>query len=431
MGTIQMSQQEVSRLEIVQRVKNKQLKQCKAAKMLKIGIRQVKRLVRAYRQQGALGLVSRKRDKPGNRRTPEARRLQAVDLIRTHYSDFGPLLAQEQLEERHGLRFSVETVRQWMMGDGLWVAKKAPKAVIKQMRERRACWGELVQADGSPHDWFEGRGASCTLLVFIDDATSQVMWLQFVESETTFAYMNALRSYLKQYGKPLSLYTDKLGVFRVNHPSPASGTGRTQFGRACDELGIELLAANSPQAKGRVERVNQTLQDRLIKAMRLAGINNAEQGNVFLPSYLAKHNPKFAVVPKDLRDAHRVVTETELELDFILCWKEVRTLSKNLEFSFNSLLYQIQTQGHGYRLRHSKVTVCELPTGVVRVFREGKELLYKTYTRQQRVVEVVGAKELNRVLDWRLPKPYSPHATHPWKRWNPNTKASRERAVVG
>jgi hypothetical protein len=329
------------------------------------------------------------------------------------------------LLERDSLKFSVETIRQWMIADGLRKAKRAPKAVIKQLRERRDCFGELVQVDGSPHDWFEGRGPKCVLLVFIDDATSKVVAARFVEAETTFNYMELARAYFKQYGKPVAFYSDRLGVFKVNHPDPKSGTGLTQFGRACEELYIELITANSPQAKGRVERVNKTFQDRLVKMMRLAGVNNAEEGNLFLPEHLKKHNLKFGVIPKLLEDAHRVLVETETELDFIFCARHTRTVSKNLEFSFQNLVYQIQTEGQGYRLRHAKVKVCELPTGVIRVFREGKELFYKTYTKQQRVAQVVSSKELNRVIDWRLRQPHKPSAEHPWRSLNSDTRANR------
>lgn len=393
--------------------------------MLDISTRQIRRLLRNYRLAGAEGLTSKRRGKASNNRISEGHRLQAMNLVKIHYVDFGPTLASEMLLERDGLKFSVETVRRWMIADGLWKAKKAPLAIIKPLRERRSCFGELVQVDGSPHDWFEGRGPACTLLVFIDDATSQVLAARFVGAETTFDYMRLARVYFEKFGKPVSLYTDKLGVFKVNHPDPKSGTGLTQFGRACEELDIELITANTPQAKGRVERVNQTLQDRLVKAMRLAGVNNAEEGNLFLPGYLEKHNQKFGVVPKLSEDAHRTLIETREELDFIFCKKHERKLSKNLEFTFNKLLYQIQTEGQGYRLRHAEVKICELPTSVVHVFREKKELTYKTYTKQQRVAQVVSSKELNRVIDLRLRKVYKPKEGHPWKRYGLDVRVNR------
>ena len=430
MGTIQMSKQEVSRLEVIQRVKSKQLKQSKAAKMLNVSTRQIRRLLRNYRTTGAEGLTSKRRGKVSNHRISETSRLQAMNLVRVYYADFGPTLASEMLLERDGLKFSVGTVRRWMIAEDLWKTKKAPKAVIKQLRERRDCFGELVQIDGSPHDWFEGRGPKCVLLVFIDDATSKVVAARFVKTETTFNYMKLARAYFKQYGKPAAFYSDRFSVFKVNHPDPKSGTGLTQFGRACEEVEIELITANTPQAKGRVERVNKTFQDRLVKMLRLAGVNNAEEGNIFLPGHLAKHNLRFEVIPKLLEDAHRILIETETELDFIFCKRYTRKLSKNLEFTFHKLVYQIQTEGQGYRLRHAVVKVCELPTGLVRVFREGKELVYKTYTKQQRVAQVASSKEVNHVVDLRLRKPYKPSAGHPWRRLNSDTKANRVAPVA-
>ena len=220
---------------------------------------------------GAAGLISKRRGRPSNNRLPEKTINKARQLLRSRYHDFGPTLAAEKLAIE-GVSLSVETVRQLLIREGLWKAKRVRRAVIHQLRERRARLGELVQIDGSPHDWFEGRAPKCTLLVFVDDATSRLMYLQFVEAETTFNYFAAVRSYLTEFGKPLAFYSDKFGVFRVNIPNALSGTGLTQFGRALKELDIELICAHSPQAKGRVERANQTLQDRLTKELRLRGL---------------------------------------------------------------------------------------------------------------------------------------------------------------
>lgn len=255
-----MSQPELSRLEVIQRVKRKTLKQRQAAELLSVSVRQVKRLCRAYQAGGASALISRQRGRPSNNRLPEKTTKKARQLLRTRYHDFGPTLATEKLAIE-GVSLSVETVRQLLMAEGLWQPRRARRAVIHQLRERRARLGELVQIDGSPHDWFEGRAPKCTLLVFVDDATSRLMHLQFVEAETTFNYFAAVRSYITCFGKPLAFYSDKFSVFRVNIPNALSGTGLTQFGRGMKELEIELICAHSPQAKGRVERANQTLQD--------------------------------------------------------------------------------------------------------------------------------------------------------------------------
>jgi hypothetical protein len=236
------------------------------------------------------------------------------------------------------------------------------RVVIHQLRERRPRLGELVQIDGSPHDWFEGRAPKCTLLVFVDDATSRLMYLQFVEAETTFNYFAGVRSYITAFGKPLAFYSDKFGVFRVNMPNPLSGTGLTQFGRALKELDIELICAHSPQAKGRVERANQTLQDRLTKELRLGGISSLEQANAYLPEFIAAYNKRFAVAPRSTESAHRSLSKGA-DLDRILTLCERRTLSKNLTLSYNNVIYQIKTKRCAYTMRQAHVEVRERHPG--------------------------------------------------------------------
>jgi len=284
-----MSQPELTRLEVIQRVKRKTLKQRQAAELLSISVRQVKRLCKAFQASGAAGLISKRRGQPSNNRLPEKTINKARQLLRRRYPDFGPTLATEKLSIE-GVSLSVETVRQLLIGEGLWRAKSVHRPVIHQLRERRARLGELVQIDGSPHDWFEGRAPKCTLLVFVDDATSRLMYLQFVAAETTFNYFAGVRSYITAFGKPLAFYSDKFGVFRVNIPNALSGTGLTQFGRALKELQIELICAHSPQAKGRVERANQTLQDRLTKELRLRGLDTVAAANAYLPEFIADYN---------------------------------------------------------------------------------------------------------------------------------------------
>ena len=211
-----MSQKELTRLEVMQGIEKKTLKQQEAAEMLRISLRHVKRLLRAYRQSGAEGLVSKRRGKPSNNQLKAEVKQQAIDLIYSQYHDFGPTLAHEKLTEKHGLKLSVETVRKLMITEGLWKPKKARKLVVHQMRERRACRGELVQLDGSPHQWFEERGEVCTLLVYINDATGRLMELYFTPSETTFSYFAATQRYLTRNGKPVAFYSDKNSIFKVN-----------------------------------------------------------------------------------------------------------------------------------------------------------------------------------------------------------------------
>ena len=340
---LEMSTKELSRLEVMQRLSKKQMSQSEAGTILGLRGRQIKRLLKAYRQQGAVGLVSKQRGRKSNNRLSEDVKKQALNLLKTKYRGFGPTLAHEKLVEREKLKLSDESVRKLMIEEGLWKARKAKKVVVHQLRERRACFGELVQIDGSPHDWFEGRAEPCVLLVFIDDATGKLVQLRFVESESFFSYCEAAAGYFRQSGKPVAFYSDKNSIFRVNQPSVAAHTDLTQFGRALLELDIQIICANTPQAKGRVERVLQTLQDRLPKEMRLRQIDNWAAGNAYLPEFLQEFNQRFAEPPRSSVDAHRPLTAKE-DLAQILTWQETRSLSKNLTLQFEKVVYQIQTE---------------------------------------------------------------------------------------
>ena len=330
----------------------KRMKQKAAAELLGVSERQVKRLLRRYRQQGARGLVSKRRGKPSNNQMAEETKRKVLDLLKGKYKGFGPTLACEKLVEVEGLKISDESVRQMMLAEGLWKAKRARKLEVHQMRERRACFGELEQMDGTDHDWFEGRAERCTLLVMIDDATGQLGALLFVPEESFFGYCGLLRQYLAAHGRPAGLYTDKHGIFRVNIPNAGSGDNLTQFGRAMQSLEIPILCANTPQAKGRVERVNQTLQDRLVKEMRLRKISTMQQGNAYLPEFIADFNSRFQVPPRSSLDVHRPLLKHH-DLDQILAWQETRIISKNLTVQFKNVVYQIQTDRPTYALHNS------------------------------------------------------------------------------
>jgi len=299
MAVLSVSDGELRRLEVLRDVDRGGLPVRAAAQLLGRSERQVWRLLREFRAAGAVGLVSKKRGRPSNRRTAAAVRAAALWIVRQKYADFGPTLAAEKLAAEHGFSFSSETLRKWMIADGLWRDRKQRKS-IHQPRRRRDCIGELVQVDGSEHWWFEDRGPQCTLLVFVDDATSRLMHLQFVESESTFAYFHAARAYLEAWGKPVAFYSDKHGVFRVNHPGALGGDGMTQFGRALHALNIDIICANSSPAKGRVERANKTLQDRLVKELRLAGAATLAEGNALLPVFIADYNARLAKPPEFL-----------------------------------------------------------------------------------------------------------------------------------
>jgi len=408
-----MSNRELTRLEVMQRLKDKRLRQKEAARMLGISTRQVKRLWQAYRKRGAKGLVSQRRGKPSNNRLEAGVKQQALDMIKEKYEDFGPTLAHEKLTEVHKLQISRESVRRMMIEEGLWKPKRAKKPPVHQMRERRACFGELVQIDGSDHDWFEGRGPRCSLLVLMDDATGQLMELWFVAHESFFGYCEAVRHYFERCGKPVAFYSDKHGIFRVNNEQTVGlGSGMTQFGRAMQELDIQIICANSPQAKGRVERANQTLQDRLVKELRLRGISDMDSANAYLPEFREDFNRRFAVAPRSTHDAHRPLLKTE-NLEVILTRQKTGLLSKNLTVQANKIIYQIQSDRPDYTLRHAQVTVCENAKGEVTILYKNKPLSYTLYHKPPRQAEVVDTK----TLDYQIKTPKPPAPDHPWRQY--------------
>ena len=409
-GQVTMSDKEVTRLKVMQRLEEKRIKQSEAAKMLKISERHVRRILRSYRQTGAAGLVSKRRGKPSNNQLKGEVKQQALDLIYSYYHDFGPTLVHEKLTERHGLEMSRETVRQLMIAEGIWKPKRAKKLVVHQMRERRACLGELVQLDGSPHKWFEERGPACTLLVYVDDATSRLMELYFSKGETTFSYFAATRRYMARHGKPVTFYSDKNSIFRVNISNALTGSGMTQFGRAMKELDIEIICANTPQAKGRVERAIQVMQDRLVKEMRLREISSIAAANEYAAEFMEDYNARFAEQPRSSHDMHRTLLPNEdLERNFTL--QEQRILSKNLTLQYKKVVYQVQTSRPSYAMRKAPVTVCEREEDQIEILYKGHPLDYTIYQKQQRQADVVPSKS----IDAKLKKPHKPAKDHPWR----------------
>ena len=262
MAVVSISKQEFSRLEVLLRVQSGGLRVADACELIGLQQHQVFRLLHGLKQDGAASLLSKHRGKPSNHRLPAEVRTLALSIVRERYADFGPTLAAEKLAEHHGCTVSHETLRGWMIAAGLWQDRRHRLPSPHQPRRRRDCLGELVQIDGSEHAWFEDRAPKCTLLGFIDDATSRLQKLRFVASESAFDYFRTTRAYLEEHGKPVAFYSDKHGIFRVNSKDAVGGEGVTQFGRALLALNIDIICANSPQAKGRVERAFGTLQDR-------------------------------------------------------------------------------------------------------------------------------------------------------------------------
>ncbi|SOY78164.1 transposase [Cupriavidus taiwanensis] len=397
--TITMSMQELDRCKVIQAVVEDGLMVWRAAEKLGISKRQVERLAQRYRQDGARGLVSRKWGQPGHHQLPPGLESRVRGLIRDSYADFGPTLATEKLRERHGIEISPACVRRIMIDAGFWVPRKLRPPKVHQPRNRRACLGELVQIDGSDHAWFEDRAPACTLLVYVDDATGKLMQLQFVPTESTPAYFSATRAYVERHGKPMAFYSDKFSVFRVNARDSAEGRGYTQFGRALFELNIDILCANSSPAKGRVERMNGTLQDRLVKELRLRGISTMAAANAFAPHFIADFNARFAKEPKSEFDAHRPLRGDE-DLERIFSWREWRKVSQSLTLQYDKVLYLLEDRPEHRRLIHRYLEVAEYPDGRIELWADGASLPYTTYDRLGAIDQgaIVEHKRLGHVL---------------------------------
>jgi transposase len=399
MTVITMSRNELTRLRVLIDVGDGRLSVEDATGLIGVGRRQIYRLLGAFRARGPEGLISRKRGRPSNRALGAVFRETVLAIVRERYADFGPTLAAEKLSEVHGLGLGVETLRQWMIGTGLWVRRKDRLKRIHQPRVRRDCLGELVQIDGSEHWWFEDRGPQSTLLVYVDDATSRLMHLKFVETESTFDYFQATREYLEAHGKPVAFYSDKHGVFRVNHEGAIGGDGMTQFGRALHALNIDIICANSSQAKGRVERANKTLQDRLVKELRLRGVSTIAAGNEFLPGFLADYNIRFGKEPRNPKDLHRPLSADD-DLTDVLAWREERTVSTSLTLQYDKVVFLLEPNEITRELRRKRVTVVDYPDGRLAIRYRGLDLPYRTFDKLRQVSQatIVENKHLGAVL---------------------------------
>lgn len=391
MEIIQMSKKELKRGEIMSKVMEGRLKRKEASQLLKLSLRQTYRLCKKYRKEGLLGLAHKNRGKPGNKKINSNTRKRVLELIQTKYPDFGPQLIKEQLEERHHLHLSREWIRKLMIQENLWEVNKRKNLPLYQRRERRPQEGELIQIDGSYEKWFEDRGPKCCLINMIDDATGKLQELRFVNHESTENYFKVIRTYLENHKRPLAIYSDRHMIFK----SPKEN--KTQFGRALKELDIELIHANSPQAKGRVERSFSTLQDRLIKIMRLEGISSMEEGNKFLKKFKEDYNKRFGRIPKSKENAHRELPEG-IKLDYILCRKEKRKISKNLTIQHQHKTYQLIPKGNKRRLIGKTILLYEMRDKVALEYM-GDYYDYTIYEEQPYVKTVMDRKRIEAFLD--------------------------------
>ncbi len=404
---IMLSLKELKRLKVIQDVINKRITQVSAAAIIGLSERQIGRLTKAVRKEGDRGIVHKSRGKTSNRKTAEETRDNVLRLYREKYHDFGPTLASEKLKEEDGIRISEETLRNWLIKEGIWKSKRKRKP-HRQWRERKECFGEMVQMDGSHHDWLEGRGPKLVLMAYIDDATSRV-FARFYDYEGTMPAMDSFRLYVEENGLPQSLYADKHSTYKsqrkltIEEELEGIEEPLSQFERALDELGVEMIHAHSPQAKGRIERLFSTFQDRVIKEMRLKGIKTKEEANEFLKSYLPEYNRRFSRHPANETDVH-IRPPEELNLNNYLCIKTERTLRKDNTISHESKLYQI-----GKRVNTSKVLVEEHIDGTLRITNKGLLLRYKEIKERPK------KEERKKTLKPR--KRYIPPKDHPWRRY--------------
>ncbi len=408
--TVTMSAKELRRVHVLRQLREKRITQREAGAMLRLTDRQIRRLLGRVNAEGDEGLVHRGRGKPSNRRIPEKRKMKGLELYEERYGDFGPTLAVEKLAERDGLTLSAETLRGWLMAKGVTHFRRRRRP-HRAWRARKAHMGELVQLDGSHHDWLEGRGPRCVLMAYIDDASSRV-FARFYAYEGTIPALDSLGRYVKQYGIPLAVYTDK----HTTYKSPAQPTvdeqlageqPLSQFERSLAELGVELIHAHSPQAKGRIERLFSTFQDRLIKELRLAGIATLSAANRFLDTYLPTYNQRFAVQPAQPADLHRPRLPRG-HLDRILCIQTTRVLRRDWTVAHNGHLYQIHDH-----VRTTHVMVEERVEGTLRLTHHGRALAFHPIA----VRPVSAATATPRP---RFHHPVTPKPTHPWRnRWRP------------
>lgn len=412
---ISMSKKELSRLQELQNAHEKRQTLSQAADNLGLSLRQVKRLSKRLKTGGPKGLISKRIGKPSNHQLPSGLKEVVRGLIEDNYADFGPTLAHEYLVEKHGLPISVSSVRNIMIEHGIWLQKARRRLRVFQLRPRRPREGELVQVDAVEDDWFEGRGPYCTLLSYVDDATSKIMMLKFARSENIFDYFDATREYIEKHGRPQTLYPDKHSVFRVNRDGALNSTGMTQFGRAMAELDIQLICANTPQAKGRVERRHRDLLDRLKKAMRLHKINTLEEANAFLPTFIDDFNRRFAKPPQDTNNAHRPLLASH-DLSRIFCLKTTRQLSKNLTLQYDNVIYQVVTKRPDYAMRKATVNVLKAKDGTIMIEYRGKPLIAVPYHQMQARAEVISSKEIAEAIERKQKQKYRPNKYHPWKR---------------
>jgi hypothetical protein len=404
-----MSDKERVRMELLWRVKRKEITLVRAAELGGLSVRQMRRLWKRYRTRGDRGLVHGLRGRRSNRRIDDATRRAVVELCRHKYPDFGPTFACQKLAAEDGHHLSPDTLTNLLKEQGLWQPRRR-RPRHRSCRTRRPSFGELLQLDGSEHDWFEGRGDRCVLMVMMDDATNRTD-ARFFARETLAAALEMFRRWSTARGLPRALYVDRAGIYRGGQDKDGKPT-LTQFGRAMRDLGVELILANSPQAKGRVERRNGLLQDRLVKEMRLAGIGSIEAANAFLErTYLAELNRDYTRPAADAADAHRRPGAPHVNLAEVLCEHEQRVVGRDWCVRWHNGWLQIDAAHEALALPGKRVTVKALADGNLLLEHREQRLTYRAVGPQR--PERARPKAKGPI---RNNKRWKPAKSHPWKR---------------
>ena len=408
-GIIMASQRELKRLHVIHKILDRELKQIEAKAVLNLSGRQIRRIVKIVRREGDKGIAHKLRGKPSNVAISKKIRAGIINLYREKYKGFGPLLASEKLLEIDKIKLSDETLRKWLIAEGEWKVHRGHKE-HRQWRERKQCFGEMVQMDGSHHDWLEGRCPKLVLMGYIDDATNDVS-SAFYDYEGTMPAMDSFKKYINKNGIPNSMYLDKHTTYKSNgKPTKEDELNNrkplSQFERACKELGVDVIHANSPQAKGRIERLFKTFQDRLIKEMRLRRIKTKEEANKFLDEYLPIYNKRFGFQPAKKTDLHRAVPEG-VNLDDVLCRKTVRVLRNDFTISYDNKLYQVENC-----VRAKKVLVCEHIDERILIECKGEVLNHREITNRPK-----RANDEKKPYEFKIRKVYIPPKDHPWRKY--------------
>jgi transposase len=409
MEILRMSRKERDRVGVMLQVKQKKLSLIKASQVLGVTYRQAKRIWQRYRHQGDAGLVHRLRGRPSLRRVAPQLRERILARYQERYGDFGPTLAAEYLAGEDRLVIDHETLRRWLLAAGLW-SQRRRRQQHRQWRQRKPCFGQMVQLDGSHHDWFEGRREPAVLMVMIDDATSR-LYARFFEEETTRASYDVFSGWVARHGLPRSVYVDRDSIYRCDRVASvaeqvAGQEPQTQFGRAMRQLGVELILAHSPQAKGRVERVNGTLQDRLVKALRLRGLSDLESANAYLETqFLSQINQRFNVPAASAADVHR---RGPANLEEILSWEEERVLLRDWTLSWGNQWCQIDRRHETLSLAGKKVLVRRLRDGAEQILYHGRKLQWRKLPERPKPKPHVPAPDAPK-------KSCVPVAGHPWR----------------